>query len=118
MKTILVIEKHPNLRRLYVNSLSGIGYNVLTAWEPAQAREKIALGDPDLIVVDPRLGDEEEERSLSRLLDGDNLPPILYNLSSHDTGDGLGSLRTGYQLLKTSDVAQLERMVEVALSRN
>lgn len=118
MKTILVIEKHPNLRRLYANLLGGLGYNVLTAWEPAQAREKIALGDPDLIVVDPNLGDEEEEGSLRRLLDRDSLPPILLNLGSHDTGDGLGSLRTGYQLLKTSDVAQLERMVEVALSGN
>jgi len=118
VKTILIIEPHANLRRLYEDALSRLGYNILTAWHPRQAEQKIDLGQPDLIIVDPPSGVCGETKSWTGVFGRENLPPIILNAGAGDSISALSPSRPHLSLCKSSEIECLTEAVSRVLARH
>jgi DNA-binding NtrC family response regulator len=54
---ILVVDDVPSVRRMLSELLSGVGYEVLTAATYEEGKHFADTGNPDLILLDIRLGD-------------------------------------------------------------
>lgn len=77
--TVLVLEDDPGIRRLQQSNLERAGYLVKVAADIREARERLAAGGIDLLLLDYRLGDSENGLSFYRELHaaGRDLPAVL-----------------------------------------
>ena len=57
--TVLVLEDDPGIRVLQRSHLERAGYSVKVAGDVRQAREHLATGGVDLLLLDYQLGDSE-----------------------------------------------------------
>ena len=65
--TILFADNDPDFLETRAAFLAQLGYRVVTAHDPAEARRLLAGGGIDLLVVDLRLHDDEDEKDISGL---------------------------------------------------
>ena len=54
---ILVVDDAPSVRRMLSELLSGVGYEVLSAGTFEEGKHLADEGNPDLMLIDIRLGD-------------------------------------------------------------
>lgn len=112
MKTILLVENHPNLGALYQEELSDAGYYTLRATSGHEASIQVALHHLDLLVLEPLVpGADEVERVLARW---PHLPVIIN--SGHDTSlTGRVWQRAAF-VPKSSDLNELVLAIELLLA--
>ncbi|MFH1144825.1 MAG: hypothetical protein V1774_09805 [Candidatus Eisenbacteria bacterium] len=81
-RTVLVVEEHPGLRRLYARHLRDAGYEVLTIspWEGLQAR--ISSAAPGVIVVDPESANGRSRTIAEAALRADPSVALVFNTSN------------------------------------
>jgi DNA-binding response OmpR family regulator len=59
-KKILVIDDEQNIRLLYKTELEAVGYEIATAADAIEAWSLVASFTPDLILLDIRLGGDQD----------------------------------------------------------
>jgi len=66
--TILIADNDPDFLSTREEILERAGYTVITAHNPAEARQKLAIGGVDLAILDIRLENDDDERDVSGLI--------------------------------------------------
>jgi two-component system response regulator (stage 0 sporulation protein F) len=116
MKTILVVEDDPNLRRLYQTELQAEGYRIVIAENGREALERVAQEIPDVVVMDIRMPEMDGLNAMVEILQTRQKVPIILNTAySCYMDDFLAWAADGY-VLKSSDLEPLKAKIREALS--
>jgi len=88
-RTILMVENDPAFRQVRVEFLEEYGFKVLEAESPGEALRIVQSQHCDIVLLDVRLFDEENEQDISGLKLAADLPPYLYKiiLTGHDPAE-------------------------------
>jgi two-component system, OmpR family, KDP operon response regulator KdpE len=111
--TVLVVDDDESLRLLCRVNLELDGYRVLEAATFAEARELIARGDIDAVLLDIHLSDGDGRDLLQEL--GDRRPPVALFTGTATAAlvDGLGDAF----IPKPFEIAQLRATVQQLVSQ-
>jgi DNA-binding response OmpR family regulator len=85
--TILVVDDNENATRMTARMLSGLGYEVMTALDGANALAQIATRHPDCILLDimmPRMSGLEVMPHLKSDATTSNIPVIMVTAKTTD----------------------------------
>ncbi|MBX6323263.1 MAG: response regulator [Rhodospirillaceae bacterium] len=74
---ILIVDDDPDLRSMVSRYLSGEGFQVKEAWNPASMRERLAEGPVDLVLLDVMLPGEDGFTLARELRKGSDLGIIM-----------------------------------------
>ena len=119
MTTILLVEDDPDVVTMLERFLSGDGYEVVTTSDGAATLAAVAARDPDLVLLDIVLGDEDGRDILREMRFISDVPTIFL------TGRGLESERiAGLKLgaddyiVKPFSLGELAARIESVLRRS
>ncbi len=119
-ETILVVDDEPRLVRLVREVLTAVGYRVLSAGECQEALEKVALEQPDLILLDILLpGEMDGYRICSRVREFSTVPIIMLTAKTREV-DMLHGFDVGADdyLTKPFSAKELIARVKAVLRRS
>ena len=115
MNKILIVDDDEPIQILYADELTEEGYDVITTGDGVGLLGLIEEAQPNLVVLDIRLG---ETNGLDLLLDIRNtyyeLPVILCSAYSAFKYD-LKSIAADYFVVKSSDFSELKVKIKMAL---
>lgn len=110
---VLVVDDDDRLRQLLRKYLSDNGYLVSTAASAAEARTKLALVEPDMLVLDVMMPGEDG-LSLTRDLRRTRPIPILLLTAMGETEDRINGLETGADDYLTKPFEPRELLLRMA----
>jgi DNA-binding NtrC family response regulator len=117
MARLLVVDDESNIRLLYSQELSDEGYQVVTAASAAEAAEKLAESDFDLVVLDIKLKNESGLDLLQKMVkERHDMPVILCTAFSCYKDDFSAWLADGY-VVKSSDPQELKDEIKRVLEK-
>ena len=117
MAKLLVVDDESNIRLLYSQELSEEGYQVVTAASAAEAAEKLAESDFDLVVLDIKLKNESGLDLLQKIVkERHDMPVILCTAFSCYKDDFSAWLADGY-VVKSSDPQELKDEIKRLLGK-
>ena len=115
MNRILVVDDDKGIRMLYAEELTEEGYEVITNDGDSQIMTLIKKKEPDLIIMDIRLG---KQNGLDLLQDIRNryynLPVILCSAYAIYKSE-LKSIAADYYVLKSSNLSELKLKIKMAI---
>ncbi|NCO69488.1 MAG: response regulator [Acidobacteria bacterium] len=112
---VLFVDDEADFLELYRAVFSRLGIDVRTAESLAQARESVAAGGLDAIVLDIRLGDESGLSFLKELKASPARIPVVLSTAYARYQDDVSSwLADGY-VIKSSDLTELKSTVQRVL---
>lgn len=122
MAHTLIIDNAPMIREPLMLALKSWGYSVAGASNCNEAWEEIERAAPDLIVIEPDLGDQDGFRLLKRLTDEGHLPDVAIIILTQNSDRSrvitAGQLGIRHYLLKTGfDLEQFKLRAELGLRR-
>ncbi|MFO8091412.1 MAG: response regulator [Desulfatiglandaceae bacterium] len=115
MKKILIIDDEWGIRMLYSEELLDEGYQTVTCGADEEYMSVIQREEPDLIVLDVRL---EENNGLDLLQDIRNLYydlPVILCTVYEDSKFDLRAIAADYCVIKESDLGELKLKIKMAL---
>jgi DNA-binding NtrC family response regulator len=117
MAKLLVVDDESNIRLLYSQELSDEGHQVVTAASAAEAVEKLADSDYDLVVLDIKLKNESGLDLLQKIVkERHDMPVILSTAFSCYKDDFSAWLADGY-VVKSSDPQELKDEINRVLAK-
>ena len=111
MKKVLVVEDEKNLLELYRMELEDEGYSVATAESGTEALDISKQFDPDLVVLDIKLGDEEGLRVLTDLKHQKKERPIILNSAYTHYKHDFSSWAADAYVVKSGDMSELKSKI-------
>jgi CheY-like chemotaxis protein len=115
-KKILIVEDHPDLRRLLILSLRHIGYEILEASTGGSGIALTISENPDLVLVDLSLPDVSGLEVAKKIKQNPKTAQIpLIALSGYSEREiGAKALEAGMTayLMKPADTQQLVKVIE------
>jgi len=116
MNRVLIVEDEPNLLNLYRLELEDEGYNVATAANGRAALDIASSFDPDLVILDIKLGDVEGLDVLQQLKSTYKGKPVILNSAySHYKNEFTSWLADAY-VTKSSDLSELKSKISELLA--
>jgi CheY-like chemotaxis protein len=115
--TILFVDNSRSIREFVKRELEGDGYRVLLAGNGAEALDTLAMGVPDLVVLDvdmPKIDGVETARRIRE--QNPELPVILYTSHTEPVGSRTRCPEVIW-LEKSENLAELRRTVSTVLSK-
>ena len=115
MKKILIIDDEWGIRMLYSEELLDEGYETVTCGADEEYMSVIQREEPDLVVLDVRL---EENNGLELLQDIRNLYydlPVILCTVYEDSKYDLRAIAADYCVIKESDLGELKLKIKMAL---
>jgi DNA-binding response OmpR family regulator len=115
--TILVVDDSAGIRQMLSTLLTGAGYGVITADTFDHAKDEADYAEPDLLLIDIRLGDYNGlQLAIRERAQGRNRPLIV--MSGHDDPVLVAeAVRLGAEYIrKPIDTDQLLVLIEQMLS--
>jgi DNA-binding response OmpR family regulator len=116
MKKVLVVEDEKNLLELYRMELEDEGYTVATAESGANALEISKQFDPDIVVLDIKLGDEEGLRVLTDLKHQSKERPVILNSAYTHYKHDFSSWAADAYVVKSGDMTELKTKIRSLLN--
>jgi len=115
--SLLVVEDDPVLNRLLTKTLGKCGYDVDSATSWHQARERITVFAPDLVLLDVNLPDSTGFGPLSEIA---RSRPVVMLTAYGDVNQAVQAMRLGAAdyLIKPVNLDELELVVRAALERS
>jgi two-component system, response regulator, stage 0 sporulation protein F len=108
MSKVLIVEDEPHLLNLYRLELEDEGYHVETATDGALALDVARRFDPDLVILDIKLGKVEGLEVLQELKAVHKDKPVILNSAySHYKNEFTSWLADAY-ITKSSDLSELK----------
>jgi two-component system KDP operon response regulator KdpE len=113
---ILIIEDSPNIRLLFRRMFEGASYEVLEAGSAAAAFERLAVVDPDVILLDLGLPDRDGLEIIP-LISEKTTAPLLVVSARNSTEEKICALDLGADdfITKPFDVGEVLARVRAAL---
>ena len=116
MRRILLVDDERGSRALCRLELEDEGFEVKTAADSAETETILQTWEPDLVILDIRLGQDNGLGLLRRLVETrPSTPTILYSEYTSYRGDFNSWLADAF-LRKSSDLSELKRTVRTLLS--
>jgi len=116
MPRILVVDDDDSIRMLYAEELDEEGYEVFTCGDGALLMDLIRQSDPDLVVMDVRMGKYDGLELLKRIRKMTyNLPVILCTAYRVYRNDPV-SIAADYYIVKSADLSELKQKIKIALA--
>ena len=116
MGKVLIVEDEKNLLDLYRMELEDEGYSVATAESGEMALKVSEEFQPDLVVLDIKLGDEEGLRVLSDLKYQNRTRPVILNTAYNHFKHDFSSWSADAYLVKSSDISELKSKIRELLA--
>jgi DNA-binding response OmpR family regulator len=114
IKTLLIIDDDPVFCSWCAEELGDDGYRTICTSDGADVMEMIRRRDPDLVVLDIRLGEYDGLDLLQEIRnERGNLPVILhsaYETFQHD----LRSIAANHYVVKSADLSELKHKVDTS----
>ena len=117
MKKVLVIEDEKNLLDLYKLELEEEGYKVAVAESGKEALEISEQFQPDLVILDIKLGEEEGLRVLSDLKNQKSERPVILNSAYTHYKHDFSSWVADDYVLKSGDITELRSKIRALLNK-
>jgi two-component system, OmpR family, phosphate regulon response regulator PhoB len=115
---ILIVEDDPDICDLLKRVLESDGYQVETASDSAGALKAVAMGVPDLVLLDVVLGGEDGRDLLVKLREKSDVPAVFLTGRGLE-GDRIAGLRMGADdyIVKPFSRGELTARIETVLRR-
>ena len=113
---ILVVDDEPQIRRFLRAGLSTQGYDILEAANGAEAQSRVALDNPDLVILDLGLPDADGVEVIAKLREWTRVPIIVLSVRASES-DKIKALDTGANdyVTKPFSVGELLARIRTAL---
>jgi len=116
---LLIVEDDEEMRRLLEALLKTEGYEVQSAGDSASAIAEVAKNEPDLVLLDIMLGDEDGRTILGEIRRMSDLPVVFLTGRAHEI-DRIAGLKMGADdyVVKPFSAGELAARVESVLRRS
>jgi DNA-binding response OmpR family regulator len=118
-KRVLIVDDENDLRRLLCCLLETEGYEVAETGEAQAALQAVASWDPDIVLLDIMLGDEDGRELLGQMRRLSDVPVVFLSGRGHEV-DRIAGLKSGADdyLVKPFSPGELAARMEAVLRRS
>jgi DNA-binding response OmpR family regulator len=114
---ILIVDDEVNVRRLYSEELRNEGYDTVSACCVKDALTSVEKDNPDLIILDIKLGEESGIDALMEIVKNRKHLPVILN-SAYDVYRGnFQTWAADAYIVKSVDLAPLKDKIKELLGR-
>lgn len=115
MKKILVIDDEENIRRLYKEEFTEMGYEVITVDDGIQALAAMDTTKFDLATLDMRMEEMDGIETLRKMKEKDSSLPVIICTAYEEYKHDFGSWCSDAYVVKSSDLSLLRDTVKKIL---
>jgi DNA-binding NtrC family response regulator len=119
MTKILIVDDEVNVRKLYAEELRNEGYHTVSAATVAEALAAVEKENPDLIVLDIKLGEESGIDCLMKIAKQRKHLPVILNSAYSVYRDNFQTWAADAYIVKSVDLAPLkEKIKDLLMARS
>jgi DNA-binding NtrC family response regulator len=116
MTKILIVDDEINVRKLYSEELQGEGYHTVSAANVAEALETVEREDPDLVILDIKLGEESGIDALMKIAKQRKRLPVILNSAYSIYRDNFQTWAADAYIVKSVDLGPLKDKIRDLLA--
>ncbi|HEY5998460.1 MAG TPA: response regulator [bacterium] len=112
MRTVLIVDDEPNIRRLYADELGEAGYRVLTAASWREAEALLETERPDLVTLDIRLAEGPDGiEALGLVKERQPDLPVILVTAYGEFRSNFGTWSADGYVVKSADLTELKSRI-------
>jgi DNA-binding NtrC family response regulator len=116
---VLIVDDEVNVRRLYSEELRNEGYDTVSAGTVAEALSAVERENPDVIVLDIKLGEESGIECLMKIAKQRKHLPVILNSAYSVYRDNFQTWAADAYIVKSVDLAPLkEKIKDLLMARS
>jgi len=116
MTKILIVDDEINVRKLYGEELASEGYSTVSASNVKEALEKVEQEEPDLVILDIKLGEESGIEALMKIARQRKHLPVILNSAYSIYRDNFQTWAADAYIVKSVDLAPLKEKIRDLLT--
>lgn len=116
MAKILIVDDEVNVRKLYSEELRSEGYHTVSAATVAEAIESVEKEDPDLVILDIKLGEESGIDALMKIAKQRKRLPVILNSAYSVYKDNFQTWAADAYIVKSVDLTPLKEKIRDLLT--
>ena len=116
MTKILIVDDEVNVRKLYSEELRGEGYHTISASTVKEALETVEKEEPDLVILDIKLGEESGIDALMKIAKQRKHLPVILNSAYSIYRDNFQTWAADAYIVKSVDLAPLKEKIKDLLT--
>jgi len=116
MTKILIVDDEVNVRKLYSEELRDEGYQTVSASTVAEALEAVERENPDLVILDIKLGEESGIDALMRIVKQHKGLPVILNSAYSIYRDNFQTWAADAYIVKSVDLKPLKDKIRDLLT--
>jgi len=113
---ILIVDDEINVRKLYSEELRGEGYHTISASTVKEALESVEREEPDLVILDIKLGEESGIDALMKIAKQRKHLPVILNSAYSIYRDNFQTWAADAYIVKSVDLAPLKEKIKDLLT--
>ena len=111
MAKILIVDDEANVRKLYSEELQNDGYETVLAENVSEAIASVQNDDPDLIILDIKLGEESGIDALTKIVEKRKDLPVILNSAYSVYKDNFRTWAADAYIVKSIDLEPLKEKI-------
>lgn len=115
MKKILVVDDEENIRELYKEEFTEMGYDVITVPDGIQALAEMDTTKFDLVTLDMRMEEIDGIETLRKMKEKNSALPVIICTAYEEYKHDFGSWCSDAYVVKSSDLSLLRSTVKKIL---
>jgi DNA-binding NtrC family response regulator len=116
MTKILIVDDEVNVRKLYSEELRSEGYLTVSASNVKEALETVEKEEPDLVILDIKLGEESGIDALMKIAKQRKRLPVILNSAYSIYRDNFQTWAADAYIVKSVDLAPLKEKIRDLLA--
>jgi DNA-binding NtrC family response regulator len=116
MTKILIVDDEVNVRKLYSEELRDEGYETVSASTVEEALKAVERENPDLVVLDIKLGEESGIDALMRIVKQRKGLPVILNSAYSIYRDNFQTWAADAYIVKSVDLKPLKDKIKDLLT--
>ncbi|MCX5753950.1 MAG: response regulator [Candidatus Krumholzibacteria bacterium] len=116
MTKILIVDDEVNVRKLYSEELRNEGYHTISASTIKEALETVEKEEPDLVILDIKLGEESGIDALMKIAKQRKHLPVILNSAYSIYRDNFQTWAADAYIVKSVDLAPLKEKIRDLLT--
>jgi DNA-binding NtrC family response regulator len=116
MAKILIVDDEVNVRKLYSEELRSEGYQTVSAATVAEAIESVENEEPDLVILDIKLGEESGIDALMKIAKQRKRLPVILNSAYSVYKDNFQTWAADAYIVKSVDLTPLKEKIRDLLT--
>ena len=111
MAKILIVDDEANVSKLYSEELQSDGYETVLAENVSEAIASVQNDDPDLIILDIKLGEESGIDALTKIVEKRKDLPVILNSAYSVYKDNFRTWAADAYIVKSIDLDPLKEKI-------